>query len=1167
MREMFASQGGTESLQERLQVVTDSGSLAMWEVDLRTGELTWSVNGDRFLGLPPGKEANNLEELIAFVHHEDRARIAEVVSTCVSSGVAKRQERFRVLRDDGTVRHISAYAHFVADDDATPHRMVGMALDVTDIVEYERQLRETDERLRTAYEAAKVWTCRLDLQDWTITRPSLSGRSNAPQFGQGQPFQEWVQHIHPEDRARVEAGMRKAIETGDLWEDEFRLKWPDGKYHWIYDRGRCVEIPGQPKFFAGAAMDIDDRKQVEQRLIENEERLRSAYVAGKMWPWELEISSGRIRRPDDMPNGRTGWITLSEWLDDIHPEDRERVRYAIDSAKLGSGPYSCDYRLRWADGEYHWLNSRGGLIQDTRGTWKLMGIARDCTEERRTADALAESERLRLLSLDAANMGVFSQDMRTGRVRWSERQFKLYGVKREEFGGTAEAFRKLVLPEDFAHIKQQHEQQIALRSRQFRHEFRIRRPIDGAIRWMASAGEINYDESGTPDTMMGVNYDITESREHEQQLRQSQRLQSIALGAAEMGVWQQDLVTGKIQWTERQYELFGLKPEEFDGTVETAFRNVHPEDRVRLTHECSELEITHGARHVTEFRILLPDGGVRWLAAVGEISYNDSGTSLQSVGVNFDITERRRHEEALRRSERLRRLSLSAAGMGAFEWDITTGEISWSPEQYQLLKYDPETVRPTLEHFESRVHPDDLLNMQLLMQLLVTKQEKRYRNEFRIQWPNGVTRWVRTLGEFVYDANGQVTRMFGVNWDVTDQKETEQRIVQLNRELQRKVADFEALMHAMPIAVAVGLDPELKDVRVNPTFAQMMGIADHHSNVAVTADGKDGRGFRFTRDGEEIPPEQLPLRKAARLNQEIRNEELELVTKEGRRVDMFGHAVPILDENGDVRGSLAAFLDITERKRAEHALRTGEKLATAGKMAASLAHEINNPLAAVTNLLYLIAQDESVSENSKRYISMATSEIARVSQITRNILAFYRESNLPVHVDMGELMDSVLELYAPKIRDSNVELNFDRASSERVMAFPGELRQVFSNLVVNAVDAMPRGGKLRIRIRTGSDRRSERRGVRVVVADTGVGIPREQFSHLFEPFFTTKGEKGTGLGLWVSRDIISKHDGTVHIRTSSAESKSGTCFSIFLPSESVSVRQRAKIKASSVSSH
>jgi len=136
MREMFASQGGTESLQERLQVVTDSGSLAMWEVDLRTGELTWSVNGDRFLGLPPGKEANNLEELIAFVHHEDRARIAEVVSTCVSSGVAKRQERFRVLRDDGTVRHISAYAHFVADDDATPHRMVGMALDVTDIVEY-----------------------------------------------------------------------------------------------------------------------------------------------------------------------------------------------------------------------------------------------------------------------------------------------------------------------------------------------------------------------------------------------------------------------------------------------------------------------------------------------------------------------------------------------------------------------------------------------------------------------------------------------------------------------------------------------------------------------------------------------------------------------------------------------------------------------------------------------------------------------------------------------------------------------------------------------------------------------------------------------------------------------------------------------------------------------
>jgi signal transduction histidine kinase len=161
------------------------------------------------------------------------------------------------------------------------------------------------------------------------------------------------------------------------------------------------------------------------------------------------------------------------------------------------------------------------------------------------------------------------------------------------------------------------------------------------------------------------------------------------------------------------------------------------------------------------------------------------------------------------------------------------------------------------------------------------------------------------------------------------------------------------------------------------------------------------------------------------------------------------------------------------------------------------------------------------------------------------------------------LMANVLELYSPKIRESQVALEFQREACS-VVAFPGELRQVFSNLVVNAVDAMPKGGILRIRVREGFDPRSHRRGARLMVSDSGVGIPRDQLTRLFEPFFTTKGEKGTGLGLWVSRDIINKHDGTIRIRTSSTVGESGTCFSLFLPSESSSVRKRVNRNAASV---
>ncbi len=1166
MRDIFASAIRADSLQQRLQAVADSGALAMWEVDLRSGALTWSAPGEHILGVPDGQEAKSLNELLSFIHPEDRGRMQSIIGESLSKHALHRHEQFRVIRTDGTVRWVSGHVNFVYDAEGKPSRMIGVAIDITEMSAYEQRLRDTEERLRYAYDAAKVWTCRLDLQDWTITRPLQLLNSASPQYGEAQPFDDWLEHIHPDDRERVRTGMLGAIERAELWEDEFRLRWPDGTYHWIYDRGRKVQAGQQPAFFAGAAMDIDDRKRVEHKLLENEERLRSAYVAGKMWPWEIDLGSHTLRRSDDLGlylgPARDNSITVAAWIEDIHPEDREKVRKAVQLSSEQNLPYSCEYRLRWTDGRYHWISSRGGVIDDARGQRKLMGIARDFSEEKEIARALEQSERLRLLALDAAELGVFSQDMRTGEIQWSDRQFEIYGISREDFEGKRDAFRRLIVPEDLQRVIDQQAQLIAAQARRFKFDFRIVRPRDGEMRWITSVGEYVYDEAGTLTTMMGVNYDITEQRLHEQELRESEKLRSIAIGAAAMGVWQQDLVTGAIKWTERQFELFDVAPSEFDGTTATAFKNIHPDDRERLQRECNDLIVAHGTRHTTEFRILTRDGGVRWLAAVGEIAYNEAGNGYQSIGVNFDVTVRKEQEQALSESERLRRLALSAAQMGAFEWNTVTGDIRWSPEQYNLLKFDPATCVPTLELFESRVHPDDLQRMQLLMQLLVEKQEKRYRNEFRIVWPDGTVRWVRSLGEFVYDQNGQVTAMFGVNWDVTDQKETEQRIVDLNRELKQKVLDFEALMHAMPVAVAVGLDADNKDVRVNPTFAQLLGLADPDQNIASSSGAPNA--FQVTKDGRDVPFHDLPQHRAARTKKEVRNEEFELTTLDGRRLDMFGHAVPLLDETGNVRGTLAAYFDITERKKAEHALRVGEKLATAGKMAASLAHEINNPLAAVTNLLYLVGQDESLSESSKRFVSLATSEISRVSQITRNILAFYRESNQPVEIRLGELVAGVLELYGPKIRHSRIHLDFEREDTCKVLAFPGELRQVISNLIVNAVDAMPDGGELKIRLHSGREWSSNRTGVRLVVSDSGVGIPVEQYKHLFEPFFTTKGEKGTGLGLWVSRDIINKHDGRISVRTSSANGRSGTTFAIFLPSESNSVRTRAGNKVNSV---
>jgi signal transduction histidine kinase len=181
---------------------------------------------------------------------------------------------------------------------------------------------------------------------------------------------------------------------------------------------------------------------------------------------------------------------------------------------------------------------------------------------------------------------------------------------------------------------------------------------------------------------------------------------------------------------------------------------------------------------------------------------------------------------------------------------------------------------------------------------------------------------------------------------------------------------------------------------------------------------------------------------------------------------------------------------------------------------------------------------------------MASDELARIAQITGQLLTFHREARTPVDVDLADVIRSVLVLHAPQIRRAHIKVEQRLEATRPVRGFPGELRQVFSNLVGNAVDAMPHGGKLLLHVRDWSlAPDSDCKGVRVMVLDTGTGIPLGVRRNLFAPFFTTKGEKGTGLGLWVSRGILEKHEGTIHVRSSNLPGYSGTAFSVFLPFE------------------
>src|SRR6478736_563797 len=243
---------------------------------------------------------------------------------------------------------------------------------------------------------------------------------------------------------------------------------------------------------------------------------------------------------------------------------------------------------------------------------------------------------------------------------------------------------------------------------------------------------------------------------------------------------------------------------------------------------------------------------------------------------------------------------------------------------------------------------------------------------------------------------------------------------------------------------------------------------------------------------------------------------------------------------------LGVAMDVTSRKATEQTLRQSEKIAATGRLAASIAHEINNPLASVMNALYILRTNSNMPESGLVYVKTAEEELARVVHITKQTLGFYREISSPVMSSVPQLFEEVLAAYDARIEQGQIMVHRDFSDVGPLAAFPTELRQVFSNLVLNAIEAISGPGNIYIRVRNGHDGR-DREGIHVTVADDGCGIPAENMPQIFEPFFSTKDSKGTGLGLWVSQGIVQKHQGSLRVRSRTNEAGHGTCCSVFLP--------------------
>jgi signal transduction histidine kinase len=250
-----------------------------------------------------------------------------------------------------------------------------------------------------------------------------------------------------------------------------------------------------------------------------------------------------------------------------------------------------------------------------------------------------------------------------------------------------------------------------------------------------------------------------------------------------------------------------------------------------------------------------------------------------------------------------------------------------------------------------------------------------------------------------------------------------------------------------------------------------------------------------------------------------------------------------------VKAALRARGDQYARRSVEAVLRQNEKLAAVGRLASSIAHEINNPLEAVTNLLYLL-NGTPLNEEQRGYLDLAERELARVSEISSHTLTFNRQRDIKGEASMSALLDSVVTLYQGRTATSGISVERRYRDDRPLICRPGELRQVFVNLISNAFDATRNGGRIVVRERATTDSRTGQRGVLITVADTGHGVEAHLKANLFDAFRSTKGINGSGLGLWISKGIVERHRGSIRFRSSTKPGSSGTVFLVFIPYES-----------------
>jgi PAS domain S-box-containing protein len=885
----------------------------------------------------------------------------------------------------------------------------------------------------------------------------------------------------------------------------------------------------------------EDLKRDQAELRRRWEYLAEAQRLSHSGTFGWKVHSGELVWSDEtyeiLGFARQTNPTLDLVFDRVHPDDLDRVRQLSDRAAQNGMDLDVEHRILLPDGVIKYVHAVAHAGRDSSDNLEYMGVVTDITERKRAEEErqalsrnLQESKARLEEAQRVAHMGHYYWDLIANRVTWSDELYRIYGLTPQEGPIDMAMVSEMIHPDDREHVFRAAEESVrsGVHSEA---EHRVVRP-DGEVRTVQGLGTVKRDASGRAYEMFGTVQDITERKRAEEErqllyrdLQESKASLEEAQRIAHVGSWVWDLEKNHVTYSDEYYRIFGLTPTKAPIDIATVREMIHPEDR-EYVFRIAEEAIRAGERADCEHRIVRPDGEIRIVHSLGDLKKDASGRPYQMFGVSQDVTDRRRAEEALRRSqfylsegERLAHIGSWASTDLGIRWSEDLN-IYWSDEVYKIFGFDPKNGTPSLQQFLSAVHPQDQASLTATMKKL---HEEHCGCDItnRIVRPDGEIRYVRCVGIPVVE-DGVFKGYRGTTIDVTEHELLTQ---QLRRE-QAYLAEGQSLTHAGSWACNL---VKRQIVHSSDENARLYGFDpsqgpipfDHYYNTILAED-------------ESVISAKLgnAIREGADYDVEFRIRRTDGAIRFLRGI---GHHNPS-QETGEYVGIT---MDITEQKHAEQErerLRQLEadlahinRINMMGELAAALAHEIKQPIAAsITSanaLLRWLAHNPPDLERARAAATRIEQEGNRAADVINNLRSFYKKG-APANrriVDVKDIIREITVLLGDEaIRHSVTICSELDEHVPHILADRVQLQQVFMNLMLNAIEAMKEtGGELTIR--SGLNPEGQ---LFISISDTGVGLPAESSDRIFDAFHTTKPQ-GTGMGLAITRSILESHGGRI----------------------------------------